>query len=175
MASSDLIQFLRRQYRLSWEGIHGVSHWARVAENGLRLSPLTGANAHVVELFAALHDACRKNDDHDPGHGPRAAKLATRLNGRFFSLAPPELNLLVIACRHHTDTRKHSDPTVQTCWDADRLDLFRVGIQPDPMFLNTKAARSKEVLRWANARAERLERAHDTLQRWGAKLKEAIP
>lgn len=39
----SLIRIIREQYQLPWDGIHGVSHWARVLENGLRLAPLTGA------------------------------------------------------------------------------------------------------------------------------------
>jgi hypothetical protein len=32
----------------------------------------------------------------------------------------------------HTQERTHPDVTIQTCWDADRLDLGRVGIAPHP-------------------------------------------
>ena len=32
------------------------------------------------------------------------------------------------------------DPTVGACWDADRLDLPRVGIQPDPALFSTARA-----------------------------------
>jgi len=33
-----------------------------------------------------------------------------------------------------------ADPTVQTCWDADRLDLGRVGIKPAARYLSLEAA-----------------------------------
>ncbi len=33
-----LLGAIRRQYRLSWLGIHGVGHWARVLDTGLRLA-----------------------------------------------------------------------------------------------------------------------------------------
>jgi len=36
------------------------------------------------------------------------------------------------ACEGHTYKGYHDDVTIQTCWDADRLDLGRVGITPDP-------------------------------------------
>ena len=42
-----------------------------------------------------------------------------------------------------------------TCWDADRLDLGRVGIRPDPRRLFTAAARSPELLSWAYQRSLR--------------------
>ena len=35
-----------------------------------------------------------------------------------------------------------SDPRVQVCWDADRLDLWRVWITPDKKRLATQAALS---------------------------------
>ena len=30
-----------------------------------------------------------------------------------------------------------TNPTIQTYWDADRLDLGHVGIRPDPYFLSS--------------------------------------
>ena len=62
MISRDLIIFLRREFRLDWRGIHGAGHWARVRYNGLSLARQTGANPHVVESFAFLHDARRLHD-----------------------------------------------------------------------------------------------------------------
>jgi HD superfamily phosphodiesterase len=46
-------------YAVPWGGYHGVAHWARVFENGLRLAEETGAKVEVVELFAVLHDSRR--------------------------------------------------------------------------------------------------------------------
>jgi uncharacterized protein len=42
---------------------------------------------------------------------------------------------------------------VQTCWDADRLDLGRVGKRPDPRRLCTPAARDRDVIEWAYRRS----------------------
>jgi uncharacterized protein len=50
------------EYALPLQGCHGPAHWARVLENGLRLSGQTGANARVVQLFAVLHDCRRQNE-----------------------------------------------------------------------------------------------------------------
>jgi hypothetical protein len=36
---------------------------------------------------------------------------------------------------------RHPDVTIQTCWDADRLDLGRVGIRPDPARMGTEAGK----------------------------------
>lgn len=151
--SPGLVRFLRREFPLEWRGIHGAAHWARVRVNGLRLAAATGANAAVVELFAFLHDARREHDGHDRAHGARAARLAAELNGELFTLAPRELELLEWACREHSDGHLDADVTVQTCWDADRLDLGRIGVRPDPRRLCTSAARDAGVIAAAYRRS----------------------
>jgi uncharacterized protein len=148
-----LLKAIRSQYQLDWDGIHGVRHWARVMENGLLLASLTGARQDVLALFALLHDACRLTDTHDPAHGRRAADLAVRWRGQCFNLDDPGLQSLVEACRHHTAGRLDAELTVQTCWDADRLDLLRVGASPDPRRLGLRAARDRRLIAWANQRA----------------------
>jgi hypothetical protein len=40
-----------------------------------------------------------------------------------------------------------TDPTVGVCFDADRLDLGRVGIEPDPELMSTEAGRKRTLLR----------------------------
>lgn len=166
--SDALVAAIRDQYRLDWRGIHGVVHWARVLENGLALAPETGARADVVTLFALLHDACRHNDRHDPEHGPRAAAFARRLHADgLFALDAAGLDLLTAACHGHTHDETHPDATVQTCYDADRLDLARCGITPDPRYLCTDAARRPERIAWA---IERSVTGHepDAAARWMA-------
>ncbi len=149
MIPPPLITLLRQHFVLDWRGIHGASHWSRVRRIGLCLAELTGANARVVELFAFLHDSCRRSDGRDPGHGARAASFVETLNGRYFSLSDPELGLLVEACRGHSDGGRHDNPTIATCWDADRLELARLGITPDPQRLCSAAATDPGFYRWA--------------------------
>ena len=146
--SRDLVGFVRRRFRLDWHGVHGVSHWARVRHNGLYLAQRTGANRRVVELFAFLHDVERDHDGHDPEHGYRAAVLALELAGDLITIDEPELKLLMRACDGHSDGHTRADITVMTCWDADRLDLGRVGIRPAAEKLCTEAARNPDVIDW---------------------------
>lgn len=140
-------------YPLPLDGHHGVSHWARVLENGLRLAKETGANARVVSLFAVFHDSRRINESTDPGHGRRGAAFAVELHGELFDLPDDDFDLLYEACAGHTDELTHSDVTIQTCWDSDRLDLGRVGITPLPQYLCTDFAKNPETIRWADGRA----------------------
>jgi len=46
------------------------------------------------------------------------------------------------------------DSTVLTCWDADRLDLGRVGITPKAIYLCTDAAQTAESMTKANRHAQ---------------------
>jgi uncharacterized protein len=123
-----------------------------VLENGLRLAEETGADIAVVQLFAVLHDSQRQNEGSDPNHGPRAAEFALTLRGGLIELPDREFRLLQHACAGHTHERTHSNITIQTCWDADRLDLGRVGITPDPFYLCTEAAKRPKLLSWADGR-----------------------
>ena len=150
-----LIDRLRSDFCLDWRGIHGAPHWARVRANGLDLAKTTGAHTAVVELFAFLHDSRRLDDYADPFHGARAAQYASELQGSLFELKDADTHLLMHACRFHSDGLLEADPTVQTCWDADRLDIGRVGIEPDPAYLCTEAARDPGVLGWAFERSVR--------------------
>jgi uncharacterized protein len=151
--TSELTKELRQEFALNWRGIHGVQHWGRVRANGLRLAAIAGANPRVVELFAVLHDSCRLNDGHDPNHGSRGAKNALRLQGRFFDLNGEELELLCDACSSHSYGFTDANLTVQVCWDADRLDLGRVGIEPIPEKLCTEPARDSKMIAWAYRRS----------------------
>jgi uncharacterized protein len=154
LISRQLIEAIGKQYRLPWSGIHGIGHWARVRENGLRIAAtLSGVNSGVVELFAVFHDAGRKNEGIDAGHGRRGAELAESLRGVLFELSDEAFGLLDAACRYHTDGRTDGDVTVQTCWDADRLDLGRVDIRLDPRYLGTAAAKDPALMAWADSRA----------------------
>jgi uncharacterized protein len=153
MNLTDLVAEILEGYSLPERGFHGVVHWARVLENGLKLAESTGANADVLRLFAVFHDSRRENDGSDPDHGRRGADLAATLRGRLFNLPDAEFDILYRACEWHTEGRSDPDMTVLTCWDADRLDLGRVGILPSPKYLCTKAAKSPNVIDWAHTRS----------------------
>jgi uncharacterized protein len=155
-----LIDHLQARFTLDWKGVHGVAHWSRVWTNGRRLAELEEerggeVDRGVVELFAWLHDSCRMNDGHDPDHGPRAAALAAQLSGEFFMLSNPRLVELQVACEGHTRGGTIASPTVMVCWDSDRLDLGRVGIRPNPLYLCTAGAKREDVLSWGLMRSQK--------------------
>lgn len=144
-----IIEAISLQYRLDWDGLHGVGHWGRVLENGLRLAEATGADVEVIRLFSIFHDACRRNDGIDPGHGKRGAALAQSFLGVHFELPQDRFQLLYDACSGHTDGKRHGDITVLTCWDADRLDLSRAHITPKASRMGTEPAKDPVLIAWA--------------------------
>jgi uncharacterized protein len=148
---AEIMRSVLDGYRLPVRGYHGVVHWARVAENGLRIAEANGGDAEVVRLFAVFHDSRRVNEMRDKDHGLRGGELARSLRGSLVHLDDGRFEQLFEACRLHTDGLTTGDPTLQACWDADRLDLGRVGITPKANRLCTDAARA--LIDWADARA----------------------
>jgi uncharacterized protein len=95
----------------------------------------------VVELFAFLHDSCRFDDYKDPLHGERGAEFTYGINRQHFHLDCQQLDNLCNAIRHNSSGEVSSNPTMQSCWDADRLDVRGVGIIPSPRFLSKEASK----------------------------------
>ena len=121
--------------------VHGPDHWKRVERNALILATDSGADVEIVRLFALFHDARRVNEWGDPEHGARGAALAASFRGELFELSDESFKILHYACTWHTGGRHHENPTIATCWDADRLDLDRCGITPDPDYMSTTLAK----------------------------------
>ncbi len=134
-----LLVTVLEKFALDPKGIHGLAHWSRVRYHGLRIGKERDADLLVVELFAFLHDSCRQDDYADPEHGQRAAEYATQLHGDHFSISDRQLGQLIGALEGHSGGIVHKDPTIQTCWDADRLDLVRLNISPRSQYLSATA------------------------------------
>ena len=111
----------------------------RVLHHGLTVGKARGADLLVIELFAFLHDSQRHDEHRDPGHGSRASEYARALNGKFFDLKPDQIGLLCTAISEHSGGTIETNVAIQSCWDADRLDLGRVGIKPSAEFLSNEA------------------------------------
>jgi uncharacterized protein len=152
----ELFKYLREHFALDWNGIHGAGHWARVWRNGRAIARAEGAREDVVWLFSFLHDHQRVHDGEDTSHGWNAVvNAAENLRGRFFEIDEQGWMLLVDAMNLHSDgfNEPGFDITIRTCWDADRLDLGRVGITPNPKYLCTETAKDPFFLRGAYARS----------------------
>jgi len=151
-----LLNTVRAQFPLDYLGIHGAPHWSRVMDNGLILAQRNGADVDVIRLFAFLHDSCREDENADPLHGMRAAAFTSSIRNRgIFQLSEDRFERLHFAIGAHCDGLTEADITVQTCWDADRLDLGRVGVRPDPRRLCTANAKNPDVIKEAYWRSMR--------------------
>ena len=150
----EIIQEIRDFVRSRWTlgELHGINHWDRVYAYGQQL--LTpDVDPLVVALFAYLHDSCRTEDGYDTTHGARAAEWIDTLRESYLkSLSEVQIRMLKEACRLHTTTQRTGNPTIDDCFDADRLDLWRAGITPDPEKMATE--KGKEMARNAKGSAE---------------------
>ncbi len=139
---------------------HGEGHWRCVTATGLALAaagaqPGEGGRADgaddvdrpMVLCFGLLHDTRRLNEAVDPEHGARAAAFAEELRGEgLLPLDDDRYSRLGEALERHSDGLVSRDPTIGTCWDADRLHLPRVSIQPRPELLSTVASLGERPL-----------------------------
>lgn len=129
---------------------HGESHWRAVAQAGWYIAAATpSVDPIVVYLFAALHDTQRESESKDPAHGERAAWVAVDLygRGRLPITWDQYIELFHALYRHNGGLPEAG--TIGACFDADRLNLWRVGKTPNPEFLSTPYAKRPEVIDWA--------------------------
>ena len=125
--------------------LHGPGHWEQVERNVMSLAKRTpGCDMEVARLFAILHDCKRENEGSDGLHGERAAEFAQELHDKgLLDIDLERLAILKYAMQFHNAGMVNGDPTIGVCWDADRLDLPRVGIAPVADLLSTRYAKER--------------------------------
>lgn len=171
MGAPDLIRHLERFARFP-STVHGPGHWARVCRFGACLAEREGlspAAARAVEVFAWTHDLAREDDGAGREHAVAGATHLDEVAAELFpDLSPLQLSIVRVAIELHSDgmtareahERGLLDPvfeidpggspdeqtiaTIGCAWDADRLDLQRFGIRPEPALMSTRSCR--EVL-----------------------------
>ena len=128
--------------------LHGEQHWKAVAWAGHGLArSVEGADAELVLLFALVHDSQRFNESVDPEHGLRAAQFLRELVAEgLIDFADERVEILVDACTRHDKGEVSDHPTIGTCWDADRLNLWRVDTTPWPGLLSTEPAGDRALI-----------------------------
>ena len=129
-----LWRYCRRHFNSKLGSEHGPLHWKRVwAFGDILCDQFPRHDRLVVHAFACLHDLMRKDNLDDPEHGPRAAALVRRIRYTYLLyLNDAEVDCLARACQLHTSASSTPDTLVNICLDADRMDLPRCGIVPDP-------------------------------------------
>lgn len=163
----EVLSAIIEQYQLPLRGTHGVAHWARVLEQGIRLAHASGVDERIVEVFALLHDVAREHEDQCSRHGQRATKFFAK-HRDLFQFNPSDWYALVAAMAEHTGGKRADDPRIAVCWDADRLDFWRIGIMPDPAYMTTAIAkRIASSKSFQQECAERFnQREDETLPAW---------
>lgn len=123
---------------LAGSPLHGESHWRAVAAVGLELNRLVpSSNPSLLLAFGMLHDCRRRNDDYDPEHGARAADMALESIPLRDILSIDQIETLAYACLWHEKGRvERNQHDVGLCWDSDRYNLLRLGIDPDRRLLS---------------------------------------
>jgi uncharacterized protein len=139
--------------------IHGQRHWSHVRRLGLELGNLlnlTDEQLRCIELFALTHDLARTNDGKNTVHSDDGSYLFVDVAKEVFPLLDGEQRGLIQICiKHHSDGITAEEAylnqsfrhiawreddiinTVGCCWDADRLDLLRLGIEPNGKYMST--------------------------------------
>ena len=124
------------EFILNANSPHSRDHWERVYENARLLAEgKSNVDMEVLIAFSFLHDCQREDDGADIGHGHRAAGFIKTLN---LDLTITQMALLETAISLHDQGLHVDEPTISVCWDADRLDLDRVGIIPHPDLMSTE-------------------------------------
>ena len=151
--NQKFFEYLAEQFSLDHNGAHGYHHWLRVLYNGRLLCSRNSANIKVVELFSLLHDSKRSSIKSDPEHGERAAIFAETMRGTWFTVTDKELQLLQDACILHSEGLRDKDVTIQTCWDADRLDNYYTEVDLNFSLLSDDLAKQELIIFEAGQRA----------------------
>src|SRR3989344_4339246 len=83
------------------------------------------------------------NSDHGISHWQRYKEI-------LLDITVGQLSNLVIACKSHSQSEiKPENITIATCWDADRLDLWRLGATPNPELLFSEYAKRKKSFEYS--------------------------
>lgn len=174
----ELLAQLRR-FTFFDSHLHGPAHWVRVHRFGLILADnmnLEESQARCVEVFAWTHDLARVDDGGGNQHAlDGAAHAFPVMDALFDDLNAAERQLVSAAIRHHSDgmtadeayfqgvldiegwTEDELVETVAACWDADRLDLLRLGVPPNARYMSTECWR--DVLPYSQKLHSRREQA----------------
>jgi uncharacterized protein len=132
------------QLKLDPMGIHGPIHWMKVYRNCQDLHVMEHGDepSHDDDwfywCFSMLHDCCRTIEGPDPAHGIEAAKLIPDDGSPFNIALARAIKLHQMGKRMDVDAELGYE-LISICWDADRLELPRVNIIPDPKRMSTKA------------------------------------
>jgi uncharacterized protein len=122
-----------RAYVASSTGSHGWDHTERVLRLALHIGRIEGANLHVIELAALLHDIGRSIEDESLGeicHAEAGAHIARDILQQHH-VDPDIVDRTVHCIEHHRFRGQRCPDTLEAkiVFDADKLDsIGAIGI-----------------------------------------------
>ncbi|MFC4236475.1 hypothetical protein ACFOY8_14820 [Thalassospira xianhensis] len=132
--------------------LHGEQHWRCVASAANFIAEYTpNCDLATLSLFSLLHDSMREDDGYDEFHGQRAAEyLDTLVDDGVIGGGEADISRLRLAIYWHNQASVDpKDSTIGACWDADRLNLWRLGIRPNARYLSTEFAQRENTINQA--------------------------
>lgn len=122
------------------KGLHGFGHIERVVEYAKLIAKkeCPGKYEDII-VGAYLHDVGRIDDSENNEHALKSAEIAEFLISRHWPWL--DKKKIVEAIKYHADGDVTDDHVIGAIWDADRLDLDRIGKVIDCNLLSTKTAK----------------------------------
>lgn len=112
------------------DDIHGFSHVIRVLDLCLDIGKKLGANLHVLEITALLHDIGRESEEQDiqnRNHAELSAEMSLAfLKSQDFQISQDELDNIIHCIRAHSFSNKAVPKTLEAkiLSDVDKLDAL---------------------------------------------------
>lgn len=119
--------------------IHGVQHLRQVAFLAGRFAYSLNVDYKTAIIGGYLHDCARSDDGGGNSHAHESAFLAKRIIETNWSST--DIDKIFYAIYYHADGLNTNDPFIGCIWDADRLNLVRLGLIPKVELLSTEFAK----------------------------------
>ncbi len=102
--------------------------------------PTTPTRWYEMHAAVARDFALPESSMHGPDHWARVGRNGLEL-AAITGACPLTVGLFALV--RHDMGETSSQVTVGTCWDADRLDLPRVGVEPESKYFSTQAGKQR--------------------------------
>ncbi|MHA2282847.1 MAG: HD domain-containing protein [Promethearchaeota archaeon] len=112
------------------DNIHGFSHVIRVLNLCLDIGKKLGANLHVLEIAALLHDIGRESEEQDiynRNHAELSAEMSLEfIKSQSFQISQNKLDNIIHCIRAHSFSNKTIPKTLEAkiLSDVDKLDAL---------------------------------------------------
>jgi len=124
---------------------HGLPHLRNVSYTAGRIASAVNEDIEAAVVAGFLHDCARQDDNGGREHAYESALMARGIIQEHYPHLEVERLYACIAL--HADGKVTEDMLIGSVWDADRLDLARIGIEVREEFLSTLIAKRIVAIR----------------------------